>query len=69
MKNKINYPDWICNACGMQHGKWYVDGNYIGPKHHYATYHINTCDVCKQKDVSVTEPRDFGHLQNTWKLK
>lgn len=58
------YPDWICNTCGIAYGKWYVDGNYAGPKHHCATFHIGTCDCCGKTPIPVTEPRDYGHLRD-----
>ena len=57
MKNK-KYPDWICHDCGVEKGKWYVDGEYVGPSHHCATYHTGTCDCCGKTLVPVTEPRD-----------
>ena len=65
MKNKDRTINWVCNSCGMKYGKWYQgDGpdGYIGPSNHCATYHLGVCDVCKTKDVAVTEPRDFGQL-------
>jgi len=30
-----------------------------------ATWHKNTCDICGD-EASVTEPRDYGHLKDTW---
>jgi methionyl-tRNA synthetase len=51
------YPQWICGECGDKHGK-----RECGR----ATWHPNTCDVCG-KTTSVTEPRDYGHLKETWK--
>jgi hypothetical protein len=30
-----------------------------------ATWHENTCDICGA-EASVTEPRDYGHLKDTW---
>jgi hypothetical protein len=30
-----------------------------------ATWHENTCDICGDT-TDVTEPRDFGHLKDTW---
>ena len=54
-----SYPDWICNSCGRTHGKR-AEGNPYG-----ATYHIGTCDVCREV-TEVTEPRDFGHLKKGW---
>lgn len=51
------YPQWICDSCGVKHGK-----KPCGT----ATWHMGTCDVCG-KYKSVTEPRDFGHLKDSWK--
>lgn len=64
----VEQPDWVCNECGQQWGRWYENGNYFGPKHHCATYHIDECGVCKQKK-SVTESRDYGFLKRGWKKK
>lgn len=57
-----NYPNFICDNCGLRYGKWYIGGVYNGPKHHCATYHYGNCDLCNSSNVSVTEPRDFGYL-------
>lgn len=59
---KIDYPDFICDHCGQMYGNWYQFGVYSGPEHHCATYHYADCDLCKRKNVPVTEPRDFGYL-------
>lgn len=57
MKKKIPiYPIWICHPCGMRHGN---------KKCGVATWHENTCDICGAT-TAVTEPRDFGHLKDTW---
>jgi len=58
----MTYPVWICDDCGMKYGRWYQNGDYIGPKHNCATYHLGECDVCGKDDVPVTEPRDYGHV-------
>lgn len=50
------YPQWICYECGIEHGRR-TPG--------LATWHLDTCDVCG-KNRAVTEPRDFGHLKDTW---
>ena len=55
-KNIPTYPIWICHPCGVKHGN---------KKCGVATWHENTCDVCG-KIAIVTEPRDFGHLKDTW---
>ena len=67
-KSKLNrenkaFVAWVCDPCGTKHGNWYQDGQYIGPKHHCATCHYGSCDVCGANNVSVTEPRDYGHLR------
>lgn len=56
------YPAWICGHCGIKYGGWYSTGTYTGPSAHCATYHQGKCGICKESDVPVTEPRDFGHL-------
>jgi hypothetical protein len=47
------YPNWICNACGLRHGRKRAGEG--------TTWHHGKCDVCQQP-ATVTEPRDFGHL-------
>jgi hypothetical protein len=57
MKKKIpTYPIWICHPCGMRHGN---------KKCGVATWHENACDICGVT-AAVTEPRDYGHLKDTW---
>lgn len=63
---KKAYPQWVCHDCGVKYGKWYDNGSYIGPEAHRATYHVNACDVCGTNPVPVTEPRDYGHLNQEW---
>jgi hypothetical protein len=65
---KKPYPAWVCHDCGTRFGTWYEDGEYLGPSHHNATYHYDTCDVCGMHDVPCTEPRDYGHLRSGWEL-
>lgn len=50
------YPGWVCRDCALAHG-----GRIL--KNHVATFHTDTCDVCK-KTKTVTEPRDYGHLRD-----
>lgn len=57
---KTYYPDWVCSDCGAKHGKR-PKGNPHG-----ATYHNGQCGVCFEWK-SVTEPRDFGHLNSSYK--
>jgi hypothetical protein len=59
------YPNWICDTCGVKYGSWYQPGG-LAPKHHCATCHMGTCEVCGKKEVPVTEPRDYGHLIHGW---
>lgn len=51
------YPSWVCLDCGDRHGRRSVG---------IATWHMGTCDVCGEAEM-VTEPRDFGHLRETWR--
>ena len=55
-----NYPYWVCHSCGLKHGRRKPQPDET------ATYHLGTCGVCDQRKP-VTEPRDFGHLNDTWK--
>jgi len=55
-KNTPIYPVWVCHPCGVKHGN---KGCGV------ATWHDNTCDICGNI-AYVTEPRDFGHLKDTW---
>lgn len=59
-RNKHPYPQWICAPCGSKYGR--TDCKV-------ATWHIDTCDLCKKEDVRVTEPRDYGHLKPGWENK
>lgn len=51
------YPSWVCADCGVKHGRRI-------PKE--ATWHPDICDICG-RNTYVTEPRDFGHLKETWR--
>lgn len=62
MRKNKSYPAWVCHPCGIKYGRWYQDGKYVGPSHHCATMHYDSCDMCGANDVPVTEPRDYGHL-------
>ncbi len=62
-----DYPAWVCDTCGQDYGTWYKKGSYIGPPHHYATYHQGTCGVCGAENIPVTSPRDYGHLAGEWR--
>lgn len=53
------YPAWVCARCGTDFGR---------KKCGIATWHHGTCGVCL-KDASVTEPRDFGHLRDDWRVR
>jgi hypothetical protein len=64
--NNPDYPAWVCYDCGETYGTWFKRGIYIGPPHHCATHHMGTCGLCKAVDVSVTQPRDYGHLRSDW---
>ena len=67
MKKTKHYVAWVCHDCGMTHGNWFKDGEYVGPKSWSATMHYDTCDVCGTHDVPCTEPRDYGYLRNELK--
>lgn len=58
-------PNWVCSSCGESWGRWWENGDYTGPTPHFATYHMNKCDVCKNQRA-VTEARDFGYLRKGW---
>ena len=45
---------WVCLDCGNKYGNRKVG---------IATWHMGVCDVCGKK-AGVTEPRDFGYLNN-----
>lgn len=55
----MKYPDVICSDCGKKYGK-----RSCG----IATWYLDNCGVCG-KYTSVTEPRDFGHLQDGWQYE
>lgn len=59
MKTIETYPQWICRSCGIKHGRKKTTGII-------STWHNGTCDICNAKR-EVTEPRDFGHLKETWR--
>lgn len=52
-----DYPPWVCEPCGKQYGRRLP---------HAATWHEGTCGVCN-RNANVTEPRDFGHLDEAWR--
>jgi hypothetical protein len=54
---ETDYPDVICKQCGDTHGR-----RSLG----VATWYAGTCNICGQYKL-VTEPRDFGHLNNSWR--
>lgn len=53
------YPDWVCFDCGRKHGR-------ARHSNRISTIHLGVCDIC-QRYTSVTEPRDFNHLRDSWK--
>ena len=69
MHKRKPYPDWICHPCGMTWGIWYLKGEYVGPSDSCSTMHLDTCGICNKENVSVTEPRDYGHLKKNWDIK
>jgi hypothetical protein len=61
----MNSPDWICNPCARLLCGFYIDGRWVGPASHLATYHMGRCGVCGCEDA-VTEPRDHGGMVRGW---
>lgn len=51
-----DYPAWICEDCGEEHGR-----RECG----IATWHPDECGICGEY-AYVTEPRDYGHLKDGW---
>lgn len=51
------YPAWVCSSCGAKYGR---------RRCRTACWHVGTCGICGI-EASVTEPRDFGHLQTDWR--
>lgn len=58
-------PNWVCSSCGEKWGRWWENGDYVGPTPHFATYHMDDCSVCG-KHKSVTEARDYGFMRKGW---
>ena len=54
----MTYPDWICADCGNAHGH---SGAGV------CTWHRDYCDICGELEF-VTEPRDYGHLDRSWRV-
>lgn len=58
LKDMLDYPQWICAPCGEKHGR-----KACG----ITSWHEgDACDICGDKTIT-TEPRDYGHLKDTWK--
>jgi len=51
------YPAWVCSMCGAKYGRRRICA--------VSSWHSGTCGICGH-EASVTEPRDFGHLQDDW---
>lgn len=56
MNRGLYYPAVVCGPCGEKYGNRPVG---------VATWYPGTCGVCGAI-THVTEPRDFGHLKDTW---
>lgn len=56
MTETTEYPAWVCDGCGE---KW---GRRIPTA---CTMHMGHCGIC-QNFLTVTEPRDYGHLRPGW---
>jgi hypothetical protein len=57
MRISCHQPTWVCVPCGEKYS--------LGNGTDMSTFHDGTCHVCGKK-ASVTEPRDFGYLKETW---
>ena len=55
----MTYPTYICFECGLRHCN---NGNGTG---RCCTVHEGKCGICG-KVRAVTEPRDFGHLKESF---
>lgn len=51
-------PEYVCAECGATYGR-------VLPS--VSTWHVGTCGVCEAEGVPVTEPRDFGGLNDNWR--
>lgn len=51
------YPAWVCSDCGDAHGRRPAG---------ICTFHVDVCGICGREEM-VTEPRDYGHLKDSWK--
>jgi hypothetical protein len=59
--HRSGQPAWVCESCGTEWGH-----KECG----LATWHYgDECGVCGDRDVPVTEPRDFGFLRAGWQLE
>ena len=52
-----DYPGVVCFPCGKKHGR-------VEPG--LCCVYPGVCGVCGQ-EARVTEPRDFGHLKESWR--
>jgi len=62
MERHKKYPDWCCVDCGKRYGRFFSKKRLL-----VSTFHIDFCGICK-KQTQVTEPRDFGHLNEKWQF-
>jgi len=66
-KDKRNRAiSWVCRKCGI---KAQGEVNFLKTATGTSTWHEGKCDVCKRKNVPVTEPRDFDYPDFTPFLK
>lgn len=54
-------PHWCCSVCGESYGHRECS--------QHATWHIGECDVCGDEEVPVTEPSDYGGLNDLWRAE
>lgn len=58
-------PEKLCHQCGRMLGGFYIDGRFVGPVTHIATFTLRKCDACNKK-TAVADLNDFGGLKKDW---
>jgi hypothetical protein len=58
-------PKKLCQPCGRLLGGFYIDGRFVGPATHIATYTLRVCDVCGDK-TAVGDLNEYGGLKKDW---
>lgn len=64
MSEKIaeKQPTWVCQKCAEKYAVWVKEHRELP----IAEYHSSMCDVCKRRDVGVTQPKNVGLLVEGW---